>query len=334
MQLGRLVRVSPREAWATEASEFTPWLAEPQNLSLLGEAIGLDLQFEAQEKSVGPFRADLLCKDTATDHWVLIENQLERTDHSHLGQLITYAAGLKVVTIVWIANPFTEEHRAALDWLNEITDSKINFFGLEVELWRIGDSAIAPKFNVVSKPNNWSKTVAEGAARVELTATKELQVEFWTAFREFVLSRSSVIRPTKALPQHWMNIAIGRSGFGLTAVASLWDSEAGTYERNEVRAEFAITADLAYRYFALLETAKDTIEQELGYKLVWHNPPGVRSARVFVRRPADLRDRITWPQLHEWLLDRLEEMYRVFQPRAKSMALAESVADNSAVETS
>ncbi|HYR08015.1 MAG TPA: DUF4268 domain-containing protein, partial [Longimicrobium sp.] len=232
-----------------------------------------------------------------------------------------YAAGLKVVTVVWIANPFTEEHRAALDWLNEITDSRINFFGLEVELWRIGDSPVAPKFNVVSKPNNWSKTVAEGAARVDLTVAKELQLEFWTRFRELVLRRGSTIRPTKPLPQHWMNIAIGRSGFGLSAVASLWDSESGSYERNEVRAEFAITADPAHGYFSRVAAEKDGIEQELGYNLVWHNPPGIRSARVFVRRAADLRDRETWPELHEWLLSRLEELYRVFQPRVKALSL-------------
>ena len=151
--LGRLQRVQLREAWESESGDFTPWLAQSENLSLLGEAIGLNLELEAQEKGVGLFRADLFCKDTASDSWVLIENQLERTDHSHLGQLLTYAAGLSAVTIVWIAERFTEEHRAALDWLNEKTGEGINFFGLEVELWRIGNSPLAPKFNVVCKPN-------------------------------------------------------------------------------------------------------------------------------------------------------------------------------------
>src|SRR5947209_15269178 len=155
--LGRLQTVDLREVWMNESSGFTPWLAQAENLKLLGETIGIELECEAQEKEVGPFRADILCKDTATDSWVLIENQLERTDHGHLGQLLTYAAGLEAVTIVWIAERFTEEHRATLDWLNERTEESINFFGLEVELWRIGDSAIAPKFNVVSKPNEWTR---------------------------------------------------------------------------------------------------------------------------------------------------------------------------------
>ena len=164
--LGRLHKVDLREAWASESSGFTPWLAQEESLQLLGEAIGIELELESQEKNVGPFRADILCKDTATDNWVLIENQLEKTDHSHLGQLLTYAAGLNAVTIVWIAERFTEEHRAALDWLNEHTDETINCFGLEIELWRIGDSTIAPKFNIISQPNDWSRTVKTAAAPI------------------------------------------------------------------------------------------------------------------------------------------------------------------------
>ncbi len=164
--LSRLEKVDLRDVWKTEAGDFTPWLAREENIALLGNAIGIDLEVEAQEKNVGPFRADILCKDTISENWVLVENQLERTDHVHLGQLLTYAAGLNAVTIVWIADRFTDEHRAALDWLNEITDSSFNFFGLEVELWRIGDSPIAPKFNIASKPNDWTKTVGRAAAQM------------------------------------------------------------------------------------------------------------------------------------------------------------------------
>ncbi|MCA9423372.1 MAG: hypothetical protein KC592_20300, partial [Nitrospira sp.] len=158
--LGRLQPVDLRTIWGSEAGDFTPWLAQEENLALLGETIGLELELEGTEQHVGPFRADIVCKDTVTDAWVLIENQLERTDHSHLGQLLTYAAGLNAVTIVWIAERFTEEHRAALDWLNEITDESVNFFGLEIELWSINNSPAAPKLNLVSSPNRWTKTVA------------------------------------------------------------------------------------------------------------------------------------------------------------------------------
>ncbi|GAI13697.1 unnamed protein product, partial [marine sediment metagenome] len=120
------------------------------NIEILSETIGIELEVQSQEENVGPFRADILCLDTANNHFVLIENQLEKTDHTHLGQLMTYAAGLDAVTIIWIAQKFTEEHRAALDWLNGITDDTINFFGVVIELYRIGDSVPAPKFNLVS----------------------------------------------------------------------------------------------------------------------------------------------------------------------------------------
>jgi hypothetical protein len=146
-KLAHLEQVDLREVWQNEAGDFTPWLAQEENLKLLGDTIGIGLELEAQEKDVGPFRADILCKDTATANWVLIENQLEQTDHKHLGQLLTYGAGLKAVTVVWIAEKFTEEHRAALDWLNEITSEQFSFFGLEIELWRIAGSPVAPKFN-------------------------------------------------------------------------------------------------------------------------------------------------------------------------------------------
>ena len=146
--LGRLERVDLRAIWVSEATSFTPWLARPENMAVLAETLNIELELEAQERAVGPFRADLLCKDVGTDRWVLIENQLERTDHTHLGQLLTYASGLEAVTIVWIAARFMEEHRSTLDWLNKITNESFRFFGLEVELWRIGSSPAAPKSSV------------------------------------------------------------------------------------------------------------------------------------------------------------------------------------------
>lgn len=162
--LSRLQRVDLREAWKSEPADFTPWLARPENLQLLGESLGIQLELDSTEKSVGPFAADILCRDPVSEQWVLIENQLEQTDHTHLGQIITYSAGLNAVTSIWIAAQVVEQHRAALDWLNEITAEGTNFFGVEVELWRIGESPeMAPKFNIVSKPNAWSKQIPKAA---------------------------------------------------------------------------------------------------------------------------------------------------------------------------
>ncbi len=221
--LGRLESVDIREYWAGEATDFTPWLAQPENIAILGDAIALDLEVEAQEKQVGPFRADILCKETTTGHYVLIENQLDKTDHPHLGQLMTYAAGLDAVTIVWIARRFTDEHRAALDWLNRITNEAINFFGLEIELWRIGQSALAPKFNVVCLPNDWVPAVRQAAASGRISDLQQLHLDFWTQFRDFVEKRGSPVRVGKPWPGHWMNVAVGRSNFTLVAVNGMRD---------------------------------------------------------------------------------------------------------------
>ncbi len=321
-QLGRLKRVDLRAVWANEAEHFTPWLAQQENLGLLGDTIGVELELEAREKDVGPFRADILCKDTATDNWVLIENQLARTDHTHLGQLITYAAGLRAVTIVWLAHRFSEEHRAALDWLNGITDSDVNFFGLEVELWQIGDSPIAPKFNIVSKPNDWSRTVSEAASRGELTDVKETQLAFWTAFKSYAVDRETTVRTTKAHPQHWMAMGIGRSGFNVFAVASFWDSEAESFDSHEIRAELVLSDRRAKEYFGVLQEERESIESALGYSLTWYNPPDKMMCRLYVRQPVeDLRDQQDWPELHEWLLTHLEDLHRVLKPRVLALEL-------------
>lgn len=322
-KLGRLEKVDLREVFITEAGDFTPWLAQVENLKLLGEAIGIDLALEARERGVGPFRADILCKDAATDSWVLIENQIERTDHMHLGQLLTYAAGLQAVTIVWVSERFTEEHRATLDWLNERTDEQINFFGLEIELWRIGDSPIAPKFNIVSQPNDWSRTVKAAAGESgEITEHKQTQLRFWIAFREF-MEKNSRIRCQKAYPQHWMNHSIGRSGFHLSSIVSLWNSETKTKDP-EIRAELVLTGDHAKRHFAALEEKRDWIEKAVGVPLTWHNPAGKNMCRIYVRQNADFLKEDLWPQQHEWLKDKLELFYKVFAPVVQSLDAMEN----------
>jgi hypothetical protein len=321
--LGRLERVSLRDVWKSESTGFTPWLASRENLKLLADAIGLELELEAQEKNVGAFRADILCKETATSAWVLIENQLERTDHTHLGQLMTYAAGLDAVILVWVAERFTPEHRAAFDWLNELASAKLRCFGLEIELWRIGSSPPAPKFNVVCQPNDWARSLAATAAQIESganTETKQLQLEFWTKFAESVRENSKIIRPQKPTPQHWMNMALGRSGIHLSAIASAYNSVSGDYDEGEIRAQVTIEqVTLAKEWFAQLEAHKAAIEKEFGQPLIWYNPPNARVCRIYVRRDAKLEDRSQWDAQHRWLRENLEALHRVFAQRAKQL---------------
>jgi len=181
-QLGRLEVVPLRDQWANEANHFTPWLAESENLEILASTVGIDLELEETEARVGPFRADILCRDPTNNRYVLVENQIERTDHTHLGQILTYAAGLDAAAVIWIASSFTEEHRQALDWLNEITGEDFHFFGIEAELWRIGDSPPAPRFSLVAKPNQWTKAVR--ATRPGRSERGETYLEFWTRVTE------------------------------------------------------------------------------------------------------------------------------------------------------
>lgn len=310
-------KVDLREAWVSEANGFTPWLAQEENLKLLGEAIGIDLELESQEKFVGPFRADILCKDTANDAWVLIENQLERTDHTHLGQLITYAAGLDAVTIVWIAQRFTDEHRAALDWLNDHTDEKINAFGLEIELWQIGDSPFAPKFNVISQPNDWSRTVQQ-AASGGVTEHKQVQLKFWTAFKAYMEERGSFVKCQKPAPHHWNNQAIGRSGVHLTSIISAWNSVTNSWNP-EIRAELYMDGPKAKQEYAALEKQKPEIEEALGFPLTWYNSEKNDTCRLYARQNTDFRNESLWPQQFEWLREHLEKMHRVLAPIVKSL---------------
>jgi hypothetical protein len=312
--LGRLQKVELREVWLSESSEFTPWLARDENLKLLSEAIGIELECEAQEKEVGPFRADILCKDTNTDNWVLIENQLERTDHGHLGQLLTYAAGLDAVTIVWIANRFTEEHRAALDWLNKRTDEKINFFGLEVELWRIGDSPVAPKFNVISRPNDWTRDVSEAAKQMdvsEMSDRRRLQFEYWTALQQMLGERKTAVRARTGRPRAWVVFAVGRSGFNLWAEMYVRDKEIGV----------GLTCKPPYTktFFQQLKTQQQAIEKELGFSIRFEEAPDKAYSYVSVYTKFDPEDRNTWPQQHEWIVSKLEAFHRVFSPRVRNL---------------
>ncbi len=319
--LGRLNRVDPREAWSSESADFTPWLARSENLSVLADTIGLDLEVEAQEKDVGPFRADILCKDLRTANWVLIENQLERTDHGHLGQLLVYASGLKAVTIVWIARQFTDEHRATLDWLNSITDEEFQFFGLEIELWRIGSSPPAPKFNIVSKPNDWSRQVTQATQRIEageLSDTKKTQLDFWTGFMEFLAGRDTKVRPTAPRPQHWASFSIGRSGFRLDAYALVRDSGIGV--------NLIIGGDKAKQYFHVLSNEKAMIENAIGTSLQWRELPQYKESQVYTgARPADFTQHGRWPEFYRWLADMIDAYSRVFGPRIRQLRPDQSI---------
>lgn len=312
-ELGRLERVELRDVWLHEAYNFTPWLSEAGNLAILSKELGLDLELVGQEVAVGPYAADIVCKDTLTGIHVLIENQLEKTDHNHLGQILTYAAGLEARTVVWVAARFTDEHRAALDWLNEITQEEWQFFGLEIELWRIGSSAPAPKFNVICRPNDWSRAVREKAAKVDGSGpTHVFQLNFWTAFRDFMAAHGQ--RSPKPAPQSWLSFSVGRTGFSIEAVVKR------TEQQLTVRLYINCDDLPPKSVFRYLEARKTEIQTNLGFQMEWNESPERKGSIIAITKSGcDLDDQSRWPEYHAWLANTVDTIDRTFRPLIKPL---------------
>lgn len=317
-KLGKVQRVDVRSAWMNEASHFTPWLASEEGMELLQETLDMELEVEATEKFVGPFKADILAKrtDTTDDHWVLIENQLERTDHRHLGQLLTYAAGLDAVTIVWIAESFAEEHRAALDWLNDITGEGLEFFGLEIELWQIEGSPPAPMFNIVAEPNEWTKEVKQ-KADAGVSELKQQQRRFWQGLRTLLSERKSTVRSRKVRPQHWSDYSIGRAETWLTATINS--------QKEYVSVEFNFRGPKDKRWFDELLVDRAEIDARVP-GLSWQRLEGKKQSRIALyREHSDPTDEERWTEQQTWLAEKLELFHTVFQPYAQGFSDAQAV---------
>ena len=138
--LAKLKKLDLREVWGHEATGFTIWLSQEENLNLLSEEIGITIKLVQVEANVGKFNVDILAEEENSERKIIIENQLEDTNHDHLGKIITYASGYDASIVIWIVRDFREEHRKAIDWLNEHTDENLGFFLIKLELWQIGAS--------------------------------------------------------------------------------------------------------------------------------------------------------------------------------------------------
>lgn len=312
MKLGKLEKIELRKFWAKEDKDFTPWLAQEGNIKTLSEIIGIDLEVLGQEENVGPFRADILCKDTSNNHFVLIENQLEKTDHTHLGQLLTYAAGLDAVSIVWIAQRFTEEHRAALDWLNRITDETFNFFGIEIELYKIGNSDAAPLFKMISKPNDWSKMIKTNTQNSNLTETKLLQQEYWNALREYMIDHNSPVKPNKGLPQNWTNMAIGKSDIYLSAQLNSKEKTIAVW--------LNFTGDNAKENFdRCYELSFERAKHDISDEIIWDRMEGRKMACATLKTKGDFTKRADWHKQFAWYKEYLEKFAKLFRGVIREM---------------
>jgi hypothetical protein len=302
MALAKLKKIELREGWKHEALDFTRWLAQDENLRLLGDEVGFDIKLTQTEAEVGEFNVDILAEEENTGKKIIIENQLEITNHDHLGKIITYASGYDAEVIIWIVKDVREEHRRAVDWLNEHTDEDIEFYLLKIELFQIEDSPYAPKFEIISKPNDWAKAVKESAASSELTQTKVKQLEFWNGLKEYAKKINSKLRFQKSSPQHWLYQSIGsrdaQISFTINSREHLFGVELYIPD-NKV---------LYNRLYA----QKDAIENELGESLEWMELPGKKASRIKLAHNGNFDNQSEWESQFGWLIQTGENFRRVF----------------------
>lgn len=288
--LGKIERVDDlRTIWPHEARDFTKWLAQEENLALLSDTIGVDIALEERESSVGDFNVDLYAREEGSGRKIIIENQLEFTDHDHLGKIITYASGKGAEVIVWIVKHARDEHKQAVEWLNQHTDENIGFFLVEIELWKINDSLPAPKFNVVEKPNDWAKAmkVVEG-----LSALQKLQLDFWQAFNEYAFVKpefKKVFSQRKPSPQHWYSVSIGRSTSHISFTVNT--------QKKRLGAEIYFSGDKdAYGRFM---EHKEEIEKELSLPVEWREAN--KDCRILVLTNGDIKKGTdAWDEFFDW----------------------------------
>lgn len=304
IELGRLKEIKDlRKIWSHEAIEFTPWLASEENISILSNAIGLEITIEETEASVGNFNSDIYAVESGTDRRIIIENQLADTDHDHLGKIITYASGKSADAVIWIAKRARDEHRLAIEWLNNHTDLKIGFFLCEIKLYKIGDSKPAVKFEVIEKPNDWGNKIRKETIS---TPSHQFRYEYWTQFNEYAGNNALFIRNfhlRKATTDHWMDFSIGKSDCHL-AVSLI-------QKRNAVDLELYINDDKLL--FEKLYKNRTEIEAETELSFDWRELPDKKASRIIVEKNTELNNRSEWSNQFNWIMDNLIKMKKTFR---------------------
>lgn len=295
LKLGRLEEVDVRKLWTHEQYDFSNWLAKEENIDLLNEALGLTLVDIEKEVFVGSYRCDIVANDETTGERIIIENQLEQSNHDHLGKVITYASGLDAKVIVWIVKEAREEHRSAVEWLNNNTNKDINFFLIEIHAYKIGDSLYAPKFEIVEKPNDFIKTGKTQSGSGDLNKSQSERLIFWTRFNEIITERGKLFNIRKASTDHWHDIAIGTSAahIGITLVN----------KENCIGVELYINDDK--QIFDNLYQKKEKIENELGLSLDWQRLDGKKASRIMYRIPGlDFDNNSNYDELMNEIIDK------------------------------
>lgn len=311
MDLSRIEKVDIRSQWANEEYDFTPWLAQEGNIQILADEIGIDIEVEDTEVFIGSYKADVVARD-GEGRKIIIENQLSKTDHKHLGQILTYASGVDAKIIIWVCTAVTDEHRQAIDWLNEISNEDVAFFACEIELWRIDDSKAAPVFKTKSSPNDWFKSVKNAIPVKALSETKQLHLKFWNAFKEYMDDAGTDLRMRNPWPRNWYPITIGRSKFQITLTNNT--------QTNRLGCEIYIRGKQAKKAFSLLYTDKAEIENQIG-QLDWQELPEGQDCRIVNYKKFDVKEESSWSEIFAWMKERSESLYKVFSPKVKKLNL-------------
>ena len=270
MNIGKLKEVDIRNLWRHEQYDFSDWLSQSENIKLLDDILGLTLTDITKEAYVGSYRCDIFAKDESSGIKVIIENQLEASNHDHLGKIITYASGLDAEVIVWIVKQAKEEHRSAIEWLNNNTNSDVNFFLIELHAYTIENSIPAPFFEVIEKPNGFIKNSKINGEQDNLNKSQSERLEFWNRFNEILIDRGKPFNIRKATTDHWYDVALGTS----EAHVSI----------NLVNKESIVCIDLYINdnkeLFDSLYSKKDVIENDLGFKLIWDRLDNGKASRI------------------------------------------------------
>ena len=304
--------VDVRSKWRDEARNFTPWLAE--NLDLLSKAIGLNLELVQEEAATGPFSCDILARDTDSGVNVAIENQLEWSDHSHFGQMLTYTAGHNAEVGVWVAPYFRYEHAATLHWLNKSTREGLSFYGVMVELVQSGDSEPEPRLRTVVSPEGWNQDITQPQGAYASPRNQQFQAFFqplidhlvWTGFAD----RST---------QHFGpggRFFPSRLSEASTGYAVSLDGENDAWVTLHIRTE---DIELTNRIFDELIKDKEGIESSitpLSQEWYWNRYDNYYFSSINVRRDGSIDDPPEkLEETRAWMLDMLPKFKEIFEPR-------------------
>ena len=302
--IGRLIEVDVRELWKHEQYDFSNWLSKESNLEYLNEILGLTLTDVDKEVYVGPYRCDIVAKDETSGITVLVENQLDGTNHDHLGKIITYASGLDAKVMVWIVKEAKEEHRAAIEWLNNNTNNDINFFLIEIHAYRIGDSDPAPKFEVVEKPNDFVKRSKAKAEDSDLNKSQGERLIFWEQFNQILVGRGKPFNVRKATTDHWYDIALGTSEAHIAIDLVNKDGN--------VVVEVYIND--SKELFDNLAEHKEEIESALGFNMTWDRLDGKKASRIkYYISGLNFDDHSNYDELMNQIIDTAVKMRDVFK---------------------